>query len=102
VSERLTVVARIRAKPGKEKETHAALRALLAPTQAEAGCLNYDMHESLDDPAAFLFYENWESRAHLDAHIKTPHVQSFFDRASELLAEPVEIKFYRMVSPPGK
>lgn len=83
----LTVVAHVRAKPGKEGEVRAGLRALLAPTRAEAGCINYDMHESLDDPGFFIFHENWTSKAHLDAHLKSPHIKAFFSRIDELLTE---------------
>jgi quinol monooxygenase YgiN len=101
MGEKLTVVARIRAKPGKEAEVQQALLTLVAHTRAEAGCLNYDLHVSHDDPALFLFYENWEGQAHLDAHAQSPHIQAFRAGAAALLAEPVEIKLFRMVSAPA-
>jgi quinol monooxygenase YgiN len=101
MAEKLTVVARIRAKPGKEADVHRELLALVAPTRAEAGCLNYDLHVSHDDPALFLFYENWTSQAHLDAHAQSAHIQAFRARAADLLVEPVEIKLFRMVSAPA-
>ena len=100
MAEELTVVARVRAKPGKEGETKCALLALVGPTRAEAGCINYDLHQSHDDAAQFLFYENWENRAHLDAHAKSAHIQAFRARAGELLAEPVEIRLFTMVGQP--
>lgn len=100
MAEKLTVVARVRAKQGKEAEVQRALLGLVGPTRTEAGCLNYDLHQSHDDPALFLFYENWTSQAHLDAHLQTAHIQAVLARAEELLAEPPEIKFFRMVSQP--
>ena len=45
-----------------------------------------------------MFYENWRSKDDLDAHLKTPHLQPLFGRLDELLARPVEIKFYEMLS----
>lgn len=98
MSEKLTVVARIRAKPGKEEEVKQALLGLVGPTRSEAGCINYDLHQSHDDPALFLFYENWTSKAALDAHAQSPHIQAFRARGREWLAEPAEIKLFRMVS----
>ncbi|MGH9816666.1 MAG: putative quinol monooxygenase [Candidatus Acidiferrales bacterium] len=98
MSEKLTVVARIRAKPGKEEEVKQALLGLVGPTRGEAGCLNYDLHQSHDDAALFLFYEDWTSRAALDAHAQSAHIQAFRARGRELLAEPTEIKLFRMVS----
>ena len=55
----VTVVATMRAKAGKEDELRAALESVLEPTRAEAGCVNYDLHQGLQDPAVFTFYENW-------------------------------------------
>jgi quinol monooxygenase YgiN len=101
MAEKLTVVACIRAKPGKEAEVERVLLDLVKHTRAEAGCLNYDLHVSPDDPALFLFYENWTSKAHLDAHAQSAHIQAFRARATELLADPVEIKFFCMVSAPA-
>jgi quinol monooxygenase YgiN len=70
---------------------------LLSPTRAEAGCVNYDLHQSQTDPALFVFYENWTSEAHLDAHSKSPHIQSFRKVAGEILEGPVEITKWQLV-----
>ncbi len=80
----LTVVATFQARPGKETELRAALIGLLAPTRKEAGCLNYDVHQSADDPAKFLFHENWTNKAHLDAHLQSPHIKALLPRVDEL------------------
>ena len=45
----LTVVAKIKAKPGCEAEVHRELLQLISPTLAESGCLNYDLHRSIED-----------------------------------------------------
>jgi quinol monooxygenase YgiN len=97
VHESLTVIAHIRAKPGQESRVRQVLQGLLIPTRAEAGCINYDLHQSQADPALFVFYENWASEAHLDAHSKSPHIQSFRKVAGEILAGPVEITKWQVV-----
>ena len=76
----ITVVATFQARPGKETELKEALIDLVAPTRKEAGCINYDLHVAPDDPSKFLFYENWTSNAHLDAHGQTPHIQNLRTR----------------------
>jgi quinol monooxygenase YgiN len=93
----LTVIARIKAKPGKEEKTRSELRKLLTPTRREAGCLNYDMHQSTEDPALFVFHENWTSEEHLATHLESPHIRAWFVQTEELLAEPVEIVRCRRV-----
>ena len=81
----LTVIASMRAAPGKQDELRAALEELIEPTSQEQGYVNYDLHQSIEDPDAFFFYENWESGEHLDAHLGTPHIAELVVRIPELL-----------------
>ena len=87
----LTVVAQIKAKPGKETQVRQELLSLVAPSRKDAGCLNYDLHQALDNPALFLFHENWTSKAHLDAHLEKPDLQAVLTRLAQLVAEPPQI-----------
>lgn len=72
----LTVVATMRAKAGKEQELRAALESVIEATLKEEGNVNYDLYQGVDDPAVFTFYENWQSKADLDNHLQTPHMQA--------------------------
>ena len=83
----LTVIARMHAKPGKEQELRDALVALVEPTSREKGYVNYDLHQGVEDPGWFFFYENWDSAADLDAHLAAPHLVEFAGRLDELLDE---------------
>jgi len=94
----VTVVARMKAKPGKEEELRAALLQLIEPTRAEGGCLNYDLHRAVEDPASFLFHENWRSKEDLDAHLNKPHLKEFLSRAEELLAEQPQITLWERIA----
>jgi quinol monooxygenase YgiN len=100
-SQKLTVVAKIRAKSGLKDKVKAELLNLISPTRKESGCINYDLHQSQEDENLFLFYENWISRQDLDDHLKTPHLQAFLGKSEELLAEPIEITFWNMISQPA-
>ena len=97
----ITVLAILEAKPGKEDELNKALLALIEPTRKEEGCINYDLHRSVDDPKKFVFYENWTGRSALDVHMASPHLTSFVKRAKELLAGPLDVSFYEMLSEPA-
>jgi quinol monooxygenase YgiN len=72
----LTVVATMRAKPGKEDELRALLESLVEPTRAEKTCHTYALHQGSKDPAVFIFYENWDDQAALDGHLAEPHLQA--------------------------
>jgi quinol monooxygenase YgiN len=84
----LTVIARMHAKPGKEQELRTALEALIEPTSREKGYVNYDLHQGVEDPGWFFFYENWESVEDLvDAHLTAPHLVEFAKRLDDLIDE---------------
>lgn len=87
----LTVVAEMVAQPGKEEELKRQLLALVEPTRKEEGFVQYDLHESTDEPGRFIFYENWTSRQTLDRHLASPHLRAFVAVAGELLIEPPRI-----------
>ncbi|HVG34715.1 MAG TPA: putative quinol monooxygenase [Pyrinomonadaceae bacterium] len=95
---KISVVARVRARPGKEAEVRLACLALVEPSRAEQGCINYDLHQSADDPRLFMFYENWESREDLERHLETAHALGFDETTDGMLAEPEEITFWEMIS----
>ncbi|MHA3701834.1 putative quinol monooxygenase [Jatrophihabitans sp. YIM 134969] len=85
--ELLTVIAYMRAAPGKREELKSALAALVPTTVAEDGCVNYDLHQGTEDPDFFTFYENWQSPAKLDDHLAAPHLVEFAGRLGDLLDE---------------
>ncbi len=70
----LTIVANIHAEPDRVDLVKAELERLVPITRAEAGCLQYDLHQNDEDLAHFLFYETWESRDLWQAHMNAPHL----------------------------
>jgi quinol monooxygenase YgiN len=95
---KVTVVASFLAKPGKEENVRQTIEAVIAPTRAESGCINYDLHQSTDDPSLFMLYENWNSKKDLDEHLDMPYLRDLIAKADDLLAKPIDIKLYRMIS----
>jgi quinol monooxygenase YgiN len=67
----------IEAAAGREDELAAILGKLVAPTRSEAGCMGYELNTSREKPGTFLFYEKFANQAALDAHVNSPHFQSF-------------------------
>ena len=94
---KVTVFALVKAKPGLEEAVKQELSALVGPTRTEEGCINYDLHQSLDHKGHFRFYENWTSKELLDRHLQSAHVQRFIAKADGLLAEPPEITLWEML-----
>ncbi|MEI6193188.1 MAG: putative quinol monooxygenase [Verrucomicrobiota bacterium] len=94
----ITVVATFQARPGKESELKSALVSLVAPTRQEPGCINYDLHILPEDPAKFLFHENWTSKAHLDTHLRSAHIKALLPRVDELCVALPEIKIWERIA----
>jgi quinol monooxygenase YgiN len=95
---KVTVVARIRAKEGMEEKAKQELMVLVSPTRSEKGCINYDLHQSVENKSLFMFYENWASKRDLDEHLEMPYMKSHMEKASEILAEPADITIWEMIS----
>ena len=93
----VTVLALFKAKPGLEEEVKQELMALQGPTRSEAGCINYDLHQSQDDPSRLMFYENWKSQEDLDTHLQMPYLQAFREKAGDLLDEPASITLHELI-----
>jgi quinol monooxygenase YgiN len=97
----LTVIAFLRARAGQEEELGRRLKALVAPTRQEAGCLNYDLHRSNTDPAVWGLYENWRCREDLDAHFKTDGLVQLVQDVPTLLDGEIEMHHLAMSTTPA-
>lgn len=74
---KLTIVAHIFAKPDRIDLVKAELKKIIAPTLAEEGCLQYDLHQDNENPEHFMFYENWASRELWLAHMDQQHLKDY-------------------------
>lgn len=67
----------------------SAAQAMVGPTQLEAGCLQYDLHESRAIPdvrdlanegaVSFVFIERWKSVDDLKKHVAMPYHDDFLE-----------------------
>ena len=89
MTEDLTIVATVTAKPGREAEVAAAIRACLAPSRGDPGCLFYTAHRDEGTPGRFVFAERWASQSALEAHMRTAHFLALAKALDGLAAEPL-------------
>jgi quinol monooxygenase YgiN len=82
----VTLVVTLRAKEGQHVLLEAELRALIAPSRKEEGCLQFDLHGCVDQPGTFLLHEVWGAREDHTAHTRTPHFLRWNARKDALLA----------------
>ncbi|MEG9435057.1 antibiotic biosynthesis monooxygenase [Edaphobacter sp. HDX4] len=67
----------IEARDGRQEDLARELRALVAPTRLEVGCLAYELHRDPEDERKFMFYEQFADQAALDTHIAAPYFRRF-------------------------
>ncbi|CTQ59228.1 MAG: putative quinol monooxygenase [Roseibium album] len=83
----LTIVANIKANPDKIELVRSELLKLIEATRAENGCINYDLHQDNENPAHFMFYENWETRDLWQTHMNAPHLADYMTATEGAVAE---------------
>ena len=93
----VTLVVVLRSKEGQHLLLEAEIRALIAPTRKEEGCMQYDLHHSVDQLNLFLLHEVWATRAHHTAHTKTLHFLRWDARKDSLLASR-DITFWQQIA----
>jgi quinol monooxygenase YgiN len=96
--EQLTVTACIKVKFGMEEKFKEEYLPIVNLTVAEEGCLSYRLHQSQADSSVFLLYEQWISKVDLDRHLQMPYIKEINQKASEFLAEPVEMNLWAQIS----
>ena len=84
---KLTIVANIHANSDRIALVKAELEKLIPVTRAEKGCIQYDLHRDNDNPAHFMFYETWQSRALWQTHMNAPHLAAYMQATDGAVAE---------------
>ncbi len=68
-------------------------------SRAEPGCIEYHMLRDKQDPTLFIFFEIWQSQAHLDVHSNLPHMKEFLAQREQYLERDFDIRAIDMLSP---
>ena len=96
--EKIVLIARLKVKADKVEELKSAALAIVADSRNEAGNINYDIHQSIEDETVFFWHETWVNKAALDEHFATPFFGAFFAVVGEVAAEPPQINLTRMIT----
>jgi quinol monooxygenase YgiN len=86
-------------KPEKAAEFEALFSGYVAASRSEEGCIEYHMLRDQQDPTLFIFYEIWQSTAHLETHSALPHMAKFFADRMDYLVRDFDIRRVDMISP---
>lgn len=65
------------AKAGMEGYVKRYLKQMMEHSARDAGCLIYNIHQSMENPAEFMVYMLWENKKDFEEHNKKPEMQEF-------------------------
>ncbi len=96
--EKIVLMARLKVKNEAVEQIKNAALAIVADSRSEAGCINYDIHQAIDDETVFVWHETWANKAALDEHFAKPYFAKFFAKVEEFAAEPPQINLTKMIT----
>jgi len=83
--ERRALLAYLNVRPGTEAQFLEAAKEVIVESRREPGTLVYNLHQSVNEPQKFLFYELYRSHEDLESHRKSQHVVNFLNRVKPIL-----------------
>ncbi len=95
---KIVLIAQLKVKKGNEDEAKQAALAIVADSRREAGCINYDFHQAIDDSTIFVWHETWANKSALEAHGKTEHFKQFSAAVKDITDEPLQLTLTKMIS----
>jgi quinol monooxygenase YgiN len=87
----LFIFARFHARQGQQEAVAAALREVVGPTGAEAGCRAIGAYRSTLDARLFYIHSRWRDAAAFERHATMPHTIRFIETAEKLVDQPIEV-----------
>ena len=91
---RIVVVGRIHALSAYRGELQNLLRNTQLDVREQAGCLSADFAAALDDPGTYLFVQEWEDQASLDAHYATDTFARFQKDITPMLKRASDVQWH--------
>src|SRR5262249_54413975 len=95
-----SIVAEVKAKPGKEAELRAATLPLVGLVRSDPKNLVYFLQEDREVPGHFIFYEIFANRADFEAHNAMPYVKDWFGKLPELAEGGVKVMRMEILTEP--
>jgi quinol monooxygenase YgiN len=85
----LTVI--IKSKSEYREDLKVILEDLTKNSKKETACLQYDLHQNLEDPNVFVLHEIWENEEGLDLHKEQSYLLKFNEMSEFFLEEKITV-----------
>ncbi len=94
----IIVAGTVRVPEDKIDALMPLVRATLAASRREEGCIAYAFAFDVEDRGLVRVFEQWQSRAHLQAHFKQPHMGPWRAKLAEVGASGRDLMAYEVDS----
>ncbi len=93
----IKIIAKNYVKEGNTDEFKKIAMELVVKSQAEDGCIYYNLHEKVGEPNVLTFIECWESQEIIDKHGQTEHFTRIVPQLGKLCENPGEVELYKVI-----
>lgn len=84
--EPIVITAILKPKENMAGPLLAELNKVAEASRAEAGCLSYVLHQSIEDDT-FVLHESWKDNDALESHVSAPHYQEYRTNTADLVSQ---------------
>lgn len=82
----IIITAILKPKENMADRLLVELNKVQEASQAEAGCINYVLHQSIEDDT-FVLHETWKDQDALESHVASLHYQEYRSNIADLVSE---------------
>ena len=98
----MMILANLTVKPEKVKAFTEAAKEMIEKSNKETGCKSYQLYQDPYDNTKFVFVEEYENQAAVDAHFASDYFKAFGPKISDMVAEPAKIKIISVAKEENK
>jgi quinol monooxygenase YgiN len=85
------MVVRFKIKQDQARKFEEMARKTQAASQKEKGCVAYEVNRDLDEPSAYVFYEQWRNVAAIKEHLQADYTKAILAFVGEAAEGPPQI-----------
>ena len=93
----IRVVAKFLFQPDRADEATEIARELIDLTRKEAGCVQYNLVQSVENKDLLVVLEEWETQAHLDNHSASKHFGELVPKLAAMCVEPPVVDIFTLL-----
>ncbi|WP_346857460.1 putative quinol monooxygenase [uncultured Draconibacterium sp.] len=87
----ISIIAKFTVNEGEEQNFLALTKDLIQASQAEAGCIEYDLHKNIKEARTYCMIEKWKDQDAVDFHNNTPHFTSAVPKIVEIAQAEIDL-----------